>query len=318
MLVKTDISDGDVVRHKSGGPCMTVNSLDRKTGKAYGIRFRTVLNIEMSEHQVLSLEKITTDTDGRPYPQEREQIYEGDVVYLRSGSPRMVVVKIDYWTGTGEQAAMCEWMTGDKKEDFIFGFTALTKTVTTPLVYALVRSSPTKKVIIPSPPTIALPTPVEITNSLKKFKSVYPDPTKAAFIMMKYGKTQAHSDIAPTIKAALKSESITGMRVDERAFHTTDLYWNIVTYMHGCGFGIAVFERIESDDFNANVAFEAGYMMALGKPVLLLKDKTVEKLHADLDGKLYKTFDTRDQKKTIPGVIKEWLQDNDLTALATI
>lgn len=55
--------------------------------------------------------------------------------------------------------------------------------------------------------------------------------------------------------------------------------------------------------------------MALGKPVLLLKDQTLEKLHADLDGKIYKTFDTRDREKTVPRVINEWLRDNDLSLL---
>lgn len=101
----------------------------------------------------------------------------------------------------------------------------------------------------PSPPTIALPTPVEITNSLKKFMSRHPDERRTAFIMMKYGKTQAHSLIAPTIKTALESHLITGLRVDDGQVHP-DLLWNIVTYMHGCGFGVAVFERIENEDYN--------------------------------------------------------------------
>ena len=58
------------------------------------------------------------------------------------------------------------------------------------------------------------------------------------------------------------------------------------------------------------MAFEAGFMLALGKPVLLLKDKTLRSLHADLDGKLYKEFDTRNQKKTVTGPLR--LQHLDL------
>ena len=64
------------------------------------------------------------------------------------------------------------------------------------------------------------PPPIEITHSLQKFKAAYPEERKTAFIMMRYGKTQAHSQIAPTIKAALQAHSITGMRVDERQYHS--------------------------------------------------------------------------------------------------
>ncbi len=35
--------------------------------------------------------------------------------------------------------------------------------------------------------------------------------------------------------------------------------------MHGCGFGVAVFEGIEEENFNQNVSLEVGYMYALGK-----------------------------------------------------
>lgn len=47
--------------------------------------------------------------------------------------------------------------------------------------------------------------------------------------------------------------------------------------MHGCEFGVAVFDRITEDDFNPNVTLEVGYMLGMGRNVLLLKDKTPEK-----------------------------------------
>lgn len=81
------------------------------------------------------------------------------------------------------------------------------------------------------------------------------------------------------------------------------------THLHGCGFGIAIYERIETDEPNANVGLEVGYLMAMNKPVLLLKDKTVPLLQADLAGKLYKEFDPHDAEGTIPAQLEKWLRD---------
>ena len=83
--------------------------------------------------------------------------------------------------------------------------------------------------------------------------------------------------------------------------------------MHGCGFGIAVIERLQDDDFNPNVSLEVGYMLALGKPICLLKDKTHKTLQSDLGGKLYRPFDTQDPEASIPPVLSDWLRDKGLT-----
>jgi len=52
--------------------------------------------------------------------------------------------------------------------------------------------------------------------------------------------------------------------------------------------------------------------MAMNKPVLLLKDKTLANLQADLAGKLYKQFDPHDPEGTIPNQLETWLQDNGI------
>ena len=85
-----------------------------------------------------------------------------------------------------------------------------------------------------------------------------------------------------------------------------------MTYIYGCGFGVAVFERIEAEEFNPNVSLEVGYMLALKKPVCLLKDKTLKTLHTDLVGKLYKEFDPQNPGKTIPDRISQWLLDKEI------
>jgi nucleoside 2-deoxyribosyltransferase len=104
------------------------------------------------------------------------------------------------------------------------------------------------------------------------------------------------------------------LRADDKEYHD-DLFANIQTYIHGCGFGIAVIERIEKDEFNPNVALEIGYMLALKKPVCILKDKTVPVLQADLIGRLYKQFDPQDVSKTIPDQLTKWLLDKGFISI---
>ena len=113
------------------------------------------------------------------------------------------------------------------------------------------------------------------------------------------------------IKKTLAKHGIKGLRADDKEY-MDDLFPNIKTYMHGCDFGIAVFDRITEDDFNPNVSLEVGYMLGMGKNVLLLKDKTLKYLQTDLTGKLYKPFDTTDIENTMPQQIEKWLADKGL------
>lgn len=153
--------------------------------------------------------------------------------------------------------------------------------------------------------------PVEIRESLERFQSDYPDPAKVAFLMMRFGRTQAHEQIVAGIKKALDPLGIAVIRADDKQYHD-DLFPNVLTYVYGSGFGIAVFERIETEEFNPNVALEVGYMFALKKHLCLLKDKTLKTLHADLVGKLYRVFDPLNPVATIPKELSQWLKDKGL------
>jgi hypothetical protein len=151
---------------------------------------------------------------------------------------------------------------------------------------------------------------VEISVSLGKFRRDHPEANKTAFIMMPFAKTPALIQIAAVIKETLGAHDLEGLRADDKAYHP-DLYWNVITYMHGCRLGVAVFERIKNDYFNPNVSLEVGYMLALGKSVCLLKDESLTTLNADLAGKLYQDFDTRGVEESIPQELTKWLSDND-------
>ena len=154
--------------------------------------------------------------------------------------------------------------------------------------------------------------PPAIQESLNRFKVDYPPIRKTAFVMMRFGTTAAHTAIVNTIREALNPLSIVALRADDKQYHD-DLFDNVLTYVYGCDFGIAVFERIEAEEFNPNVSLEIGYLLALNKPVCLLKDKTLKTLHTDLMGKLYRTFDPLDPHETIPRELGRWVKDKGLS-----
>jgi len=155
------------------------------------------------------------------------------------------------------------------------------------------------------------PVPAVIHDSLKQFRRAHPAGKPTCFIMMRFGKTPAHARLEKTIKKSLKKHGLTGLLARDREFHD-DLYPNIQTYLHGCTFGIAVFERLETDEFNPNVALEVGYMFGMRKQVLLLKDRTLHALQTDLVGKLYREFDPQSPEETIPRQVDSWLSDKGL------
>ena len=159
--------------------------------------------------------------------------------------------------------------------------------------------------------TTKMQEPIEIQANIALLRQDYPQPNRTGFIIMRFGTTSAHKGIVDAIKDTLRRKGLIGIRADDKQYHD-ELFSNVKTYMHGCGFGIAVFERIEQEAFNPNIALEVGYMLALGKPVCILKDKTITVLHADLIGRLYKEFDPQRPLSTIPPELERWLADKGL------
>jgi len=159
--------------------------------------------------------------------------------------------------------------------------------------------------------SIYIKPPSEIEGSIKGFQEDYPITSHTAFIMMRYGESKAHNNILKTIKKTLENLGIKGVVAKDKEYHD-DLYYNILTYIFSCNFGIAVFERINQEEFNPNVSFEVGYMKALNKHVCLLKDTTLKSLQTDIIGKIYQQFDTRNPEETIPEVLVKWMKDKDI------
>lgn len=160
-------------------------------------------------------------------------------------------------------------------------------------------------------PLAAFAHPPEIGPSLEKLRVKYPDASKLGFLIMRFSNGKPFEQIVKAIKDTAKKHGLEIIRADDVQFHA-DLLGHIRTLLHGCSFGIAVYERIEKDEPNANVGLEVGYLMAMNKPVLLLKDKTLPVLHSDLAGRLYTPFDPHDPESSIPDKLTKWLTDNGI------
>jgi len=87
---------------------------------------------------------------------------------------------------------------------------------------------------------------------------------------MQFGKTKAHNKIVTAIKSELQKHEIIGLKANDARYHD-DLLYNVLTYIYGCGFGVAVFERIEDENFNPNVSFEVGLFNGNRKASLFIK-----------------------------------------------
>ena len=161
----------------------------------------------------------------------------------------------------------------------------------------------------PSEEAVAHP---DLSSGLEKFRFDHPPPQKTAFVVMQFNNTRPHREIDTVIKDCLKRHGIVGLRADDKQY-MDDLFPNVRVYMHACTFGIAVFDRITEEDFNPNVSLEVGYMLGMGKSILLLKDKTLKSLSTDLTGKLYREFDTADADGSLPKQIEKWLRDKGIS-----
>ena len=153
--------------------------------------------------------------------------------------------------------------------------------------------------------------PPELVPHVRAFRTDHPEPRRNAFIMMRFGASRRHQDILKAIRDVLANYGIEALRADDKVYDDL-LMMNLRTYLHGCGFGVAVFDRIESEIHNPNVALEVGYMLALGKRVCLLKDRAIARLPSDVIGSIYTEFDMDDISNSIKESLTRWLTQRGL------
>jgi hypothetical protein len=127
------------------------------------------------------------------------------------------------------------------------------------------------------------------------------------FVMMRYAGTAQFLAIEESIRSALGDYGLIARLAKDRAL-SDDLWENIRLYMATARYGIAVFEQIDRLDFNPNISLELGYMYALGRRCLLLKDKRMPHLPTDTCGKIYKDFDTYSAESSVSNQVRAWCE----------
>jgi hypothetical protein len=131
---------------------------------------------------------------------------------------------------------------------------------------------------------------------------------KNVFIMMRYRECEQYLKIERVIKNKLSECGLKG-HLARDFWYSKDLWDNVRIYMLACDLGIAIFDEIDSRDFNPNISIELGFFEALGKEALLLKDKRMPTLPIDFCGYLYRDFDTYKIKKSISEQLFSWISD---------
>ena len=147
-------------------------------------------------------------------------------------------------------------------------------------------------------------------DAFTAFRRDHPDYDKNVFIMMSFAGETSLAAVWNEIDAALKVHGMKALRADQKTYGASRQLWdNLITYMHGCRHGISVLEHETADEFNPNIALEYGFMRALGKSVLLLKEKRFRKVRADILGTIWMEFDIANLRKSIRQAVDQWVKD---------
>jgi hypothetical protein len=104
-------------------------------------------------------------------------------------------------------------------------------------------------------------------------------------------------------RAAAEHDMTVHLASDSNAEDT--LWANVVTYMWGCRYGIALIDDHPAG-LNPNVLIEIGSMLMTGRRCAILKDPSAPKMPTDLVGHIYKSVTFRDHEG-IERAIHEWL-----------
>lgn len=144
---------------------------------------------------------------------------------------------------------------------------------------------------------------------IERFNADHADSVCTAFLIMRFSEKRVYAQIHEALKRAFESLGIRLLRADDLAY-SDDLFENVRLYADRCKFGVAVFDRIEGDYFNPNVSLEVGYMLGREKPILLLKDASINVLPSDLLGKLYVELNVHDPADGLRDRVQKWIDDN--------
>lgn len=140
---------------------------------------------------------------------------------------------------------------------------------------------------------------------VRKFLADYPHVDRNVFVMMPFTSPYTES-IYKAVSDEVSAHGLIPLRANQRSFSQI-LWWNIVTYMLGSSYGIVIYEPKEGIPFNPNVSIEAGFMLALDRPVLFLANSELKGLPVDFSGHIFKTYALTSLNQTVKEAVKDWI-----------
>ncbi|MDD4939340.1 MAG: hypothetical protein PHE18_03580 [Candidatus Omnitrophica bacterium] len=150
-----------------------------------------------------------------------------------------------------------------------------------------------------------------LKENLKVFFNDNKDYEKNVFIMCRFDKTDNKlKECTDKMKEILSNDfGLNGLLAEDKMYLGDRSFWNnVCVYMIGCSRGIALLENFKSDEFNPNIAVEYGFMRALDKKVLILKENKFQNIiRADMLGIYYEPFDYYNLNETLKFALKSWL-----------
>lgn len=152
----------------------------------------------------------------------------------------------------------------------------------------------------------------ELGDYCSRFLEAHPHYERNVFIMTRFAPGDPLlRELDEELRRALRWRGLNGVRADDAIYHD-QLWQNVCVYMLCCASGVAVLEDRSANEFNPNVALEYGFMRALEKPTLLLKDKAFRNARADILGTIHGEFDIARIGETLTGAIDQWAKDRNL------
>ncbi|HET9165501.1 MAG TPA: hypothetical protein VFP11_05860 [Candidatus Angelobacter sp.] len=127
--------------------------------------------------------------------------------------------------------------------------------------------------------------------------------------MMHYGRGNLYDRMEGAILSVLRRYGLDGLLARDQTYEPV-LWKSAKICMRHSRYGIACFEYDKEHlAFNPNVTMEIGFMLALGKRVLILKDHRLPDLPRNLVERTFQEFSSSQLEKDIDEAITKFLRD---------
>ncbi len=169
--------------------------------------------------------------------------------------------------------------------------------------------SPAAAAPLVTAPGAVAPVPRELAHSLERLRRRHPDTARLGCLLAPASNSSVCESIVRTIRKTAALHGLTLLGAHEQPFHA-DPWENVRTLLHGCSFAIAVYEHGGGEEPGVNMGAAVGYMLAMDRPLLLLRGLKAAPQPGEFLPGLCEVFDEDLPARSIPEVLERWLKDS--------